>query len=67
VSTLLGVLAAAALFALMGFSATRQGSRLETGAHCSGDATAAGSCDLQEVCDGCGEDDKAAGWWPERK
>ncbi|MFO8173180.1 MAG: hypothetical protein ACQET1_10220 [Gemmatimonadota bacterium] len=68
----LGILGAGALFALLGYSATRAGSRLG-GAHgCHGDSCDLDSCSpdldscsLHEGCDGCGEEKSPAGWWPD--
>jgi hypothetical protein len=59
-----GILGAAVLFAILGFSATRSGSRLEGSHGCHGDTCDLDSCTLHEGCDGCGEDKSAAGWWP---
>jgi len=59
-TALYGVLGAAGLFALFAYAATRSGTRLETGESCQGDMD---SCSLQEDCDGCGSNGKAAGWW----
>ena len=64
-STFVGILGAALLFALMGFSATRRGTRLEAG-HGHGDSCALDSCSIAEECGGCGDDKNASGWWPER-
>jgi hypothetical protein len=60
---IVGVLGAAALFALFAFSASRDGTRLETGESCQGRVDAPGSCSLQDECDGCGDAGKGDGWW----
>jgi hypothetical protein len=57
---IVGILGAAALFVLFGFSATRDGTRLETGESCQGPE----SCSLRDECDGCGPSSKGDGWWP---
>lgn len=62
-TTLLGILGAAALFALFGYAASRRGTRLEGGGSCQED-----SCTLEGGCEGCGvKSAGSAGWWPERK
>jgi len=61
---IVGVLGAAALFALFAFAATRSGTRLEAGENCQGEVDTLGSCSLQEDCDGCGPTRKGDGWWP---
>jgi hypothetical protein len=63
--TLVGILGAAALFALFAFSATRSGTRLEGGGSCHGDGGSLDSCTLDEDCDGCGHAKSASGWWPD--
>jgi len=60
----IGILGAAALFALLGFAATRRGSRLEGTGGCHGDPSSLDSCTLRESCEGCGEEKNASGWWP---
>ena len=60
-TTLLGLLGAAALFALFGYVTTRAGSRLQKHADCHGD-----SCSLLNECEGCGEGKDSSGWWPEK-
>ena len=62
---LAGVLGVAALFALLGFTASRIGSRLEADSGCHGDACDLQSCTLAEPCQGCGEEKSASGWWPD--
>jgi len=59
-----GIIGAAALFALFAFTATRGGTRLESDEDCQGDVDSLGSCSLQEECDGCGSAQKSDGWWP---
>jgi hypothetical protein len=66
-SALWGVVGAGALFALLGFAATRVGSRLEGVAGCHADPNSLESCTLHEGCDGCGEEKSASGWWPDGK
>jgi hypothetical protein len=62
---LIGILGGAALFALFAFTATRDGTRLEAGESCQGNPDAAGSCALQDECDGCDiHAAKGDGWWP---
>lgn len=61
---LYGVLGAAGLFALLAYTATRTGTRLETGESCQGRPDLTDSCSLEGDCDGCGSNGKAAGWWP---
>jgi len=60
----IGILGAAALFALFGYSATRRGTRLEGSGGCHGGSEFAGSCSLQDECDGCGDLGQGSGWWP---
>ena len=62
---LAGVFGAGALFALLGFIASRIGSRLEAIRECHGDACDLHSCTLEEPCQGCGEEESASGWWPD--
>jgi hypothetical protein len=61
---IVGMLGAGILFALFSFSATRQGTRLETEESCQGSVDADGSCSLQDECEGCGPSGKSDGWWP---
>ena len=61
---IVGMVGAAALFALFAFTATRAGTRLEAGESCQGSVDSLGSCSLQEECDGCGPSHKGDGWWP---
>ena len=60
-TTLLGILGAAALFVLLGYSATRVGSRLEVGGGCHGDSRDLHPCSLEGSCEGCGEEKSVAG------
>lgn len=62
---LIGILGAAALFALLAFAATRSGTRLEGGGSCHGDVGSLDSCTLEEECDGCGPGKSGSGWWPD--
>ena len=62
---LLGLLGAAILFALLGYSATRAGSRIESGEGCHGDSCSLDSCSLHEHCEAGGEEKKLSGWWPD--
>lgn len=59
-----GILVAAALFALMGWAATRPGSRLERAGGCEGWECRVGD-GSQEGCDLC-EGSKRDGWWLRR-
>ena len=62
-TALLGILGAATLFALLGFAASRHGTRLERGEGCHGD-----SCDVDGGCEVCGVDAAGSpGWWPSGK
>lgn len=61
---IVGILGAAALFALFAFTATRAGTRLEKGESCQVNVDSPGSCSLQDDCDGCGPAQKGDGWWP---
>jgi hypothetical protein len=61
---IVGILGAAALFVLFAFSATRDGTRLEAGESCTGEAESPEACSLRDECDGCGPVDKRGGWWP---
>lgn len=63
-TALAGILGAGALFALLGFSATRTGSRLEDDAGCQGDSCDLNPCSLHGGCGGCSEDKSSVGWWP---
>jgi hypothetical protein len=63
--TLIGILGAAALFALLAYAATRSDTRLEGGGSCHGDVGPLDSCALQDDCDGCGHAKSASGWWPD--
>jgi hypothetical protein len=64
-TALLGILGAAALFALMGYAATRVGSRLGDAGGCQGDSCDLDSCSLHGSCEGSREEKSPAGWWPE--
>ena len=64
-TALLGILGASALFVLLGYSASRVGSRLEASEGCHGDSCDLPSCSLHGGCDGCGEEKSASGWWPD--
>jgi hypothetical protein len=60
-TTLFGILGAAALFVLFGYAATRHGARLGGGGSCHGD-----SCTVEGGCEGCGvEAEDSTGWWPD--
>jgi hypothetical protein len=61
---IVGILGAAALFVLFAFSATRPGTRLETGESCQSEFGSPESCSLRDECDGCGPAAKGDGWWP---
>jgi hypothetical protein len=61
---IIGIVGAAALFALFAFAATRKGTRLEAGESCQGNVDSLESCSLQAECDGCGPAQKGDGWWP---
>ncbi len=61
---IVGIVGAAALFALFAFTASRADTRLEAGESCQGSVDSLGSCSLQEECDGCGPIRKGDGWWP---
>jgi len=61
---ILGILGAAALFALFAFTATRAGTRLEAGENCEGNPDSPDACSLQDECEGCGPTRKGDGWWP---
>lgn len=61
---ILGILGVAALFILMGYSATRGGSRLEDSHGCEGDSCTAEPCSTEGRCEGCGGEKSASGWWP---
>lgn len=63
-TAVVGILGAGALFALLAFSATRRGTRLEENEGCHGDSCDLPSCALHQECEGCGEEQSAAGWWP---
>lgn len=63
-TTLIGILGAGALFALLGFFATRSGSRLEGAPGCQGDSCSLDANTLHGGCEGCGEEKSASGWWP---
>ena len=65
-TALLGILGAGALFALLGFAATRSGSRLEASEGCHDDSCDLHSCTLDESCQGCGGEKSATGWWPDK-
>jgi len=60
-----GIVGAAALFALFAFTATRSGTRLEGGGRRQGDVGPLDSCSLQEDCEGCGHEKSESGWWPD--
>lgn len=62
-TALVGILGAGALFALLGFSATRMGSRLEEGEGCHSHSGDLHSCTLEESCEGCGGGKNSSGWW----
>ena len=64
-TTFAGILGAALLFALMGFAASRRGSRLEAGGHGCGDSCTLDSCGVAEGCGGREEEKNASGWWPD--
>ena len=51
---------------VLGFTATRAGSRLEASEGCQGNSSDLHSCTLEESCQGCGEEKSAAGWWPDK-
>lgn len=61
---IVGILGAAALFVLFAYTASRDGTRLEAGESCAGDADLPLSCSLQDECDGCDETQNSDGWWP---
>ena len=63
---LVGAFGVAVLFVLMGFSASRKGSRLEADGDSQGDSCTLDSCGIAEECGGCEDDEKASGWWPDR-
>jgi hypothetical protein len=63
-TAVLGILGAAALFGVMGFAASRVGSRLGSSGSCHGDSCDVPSCTLHDECEGCGEEESAAAWWP---
>jgi len=65
-TTLFGFLGAGLLFALLGYSATRTGSRLEAAEGCQGDSCDLHSCSLHDGCEGCGEGESTSGWWPDQ-
>jgi len=65
-TTLLGIAGAAGLFILLGFAATRRGSRLGSGAQCQGDSCTLDSCTLHDDAgETCGEHKSPSGWWPD--
>ena len=64
---ILGVLGVAALFVLMGYSATRVGTRLGQSDGCQGSACTLESCSIHGSCAGCDEEKSASGWWPDDK
>jgi len=61
---IVGIVGMAALFALFAFSATRSGTRLESGESCQRSVDSSGVCSLQDECDGCEPAAKRDGWWP---
>jgi hypothetical protein len=64
-TALLGVLGTTALFALMGYAATRVGSRLGDAGRCHGGSCDLDSCSLHGSCEAGGEEKSPTGWWPE--
>ena len=64
-TTLIGILGAAALFALMGYAATWVESRLGDVGGCHGEACDLDSCSLHGGCEARGEEKSPAGWWPD--
>ena len=64
---ILGILGAAALFALMGYAATRAESRLGQAEGCGGESCTVDSCSIHGDCPEHGNDKKASGWWPDDK
>ena len=61
---IVGIVGVATLLVLFAFSATRSGTRLESGESCQGPVDSSGVCSLQDECDGCGPAAKRHGWWP---
>lgn len=59
----LGIAGAASLFALLGFAATRRGSRLEREAHCQSDSCAVDSCVVGGACEARPSEKSPSGWW----
>ena len=64
-TALLGIVGAAALFALLGYAATRAGSRLEGAEGCHGDSCSLDPCSHHGHCDVGGEEKNLSGWWPD--
>ena len=64
---ILGIVGVAALFVLMGYSATRVGSRLGEESGCQGRSCTLESCSLHGSCAGSGEEKNPSGWWPDEK
>lgn len=64
---ILGIVGVAALFVLMGYSATRVGSRLGEGETCQADSCTLESCSLHGSCAGSVHNKSASGWWPDEK
>ena len=64
---ILGIVGVAALFVLMGFSASRVGSRLGQADGCQADSCTLESCSLHGSCAGCSEEKSKSGWWPDEK
>jgi hypothetical protein len=63
-TVLLGILGAGVLFTLLGYSATRIGSRLEEAGGCHSEACGPDSCAFHDGCD-LAEKKSLEGWWTE--